>query len=62
VLNKIEIWPSEVYNRDLARLMDAESDVDGGLKEMLAEAFAHIDGESVSMQGNESMSREEVLV
>lgn len=62
VLNKIEIWPSEVYNKDLARLMDAESDVDGGLKEMLAEAFAHIDGEGASVQGNETMPLEEVLV
>lgn len=66
VLNKIEIWPSEVYNRDLARLMDADTDVDGGLKEMLAEAFAHIDGEAAGMQGNEPMPhgdiREEVLV
>lgn len=62
VLNKIEIWPKEVYNTELSRLMDASAAEDGGLKEMLAEAFASLDAEeSVGMQ-RDMNAREEVLV
>lgn len=61
VLNKIEIWPKEVYENDLASLMDSDSHADVGLKEMLADAFAMIDGSMPSEQRDMPV-HEEALV
>ena len=40
VLNKIEIWPKEKYEKDLALLLDGEDDY---LSQMTEEAFALLD-------------------
>lgn len=42
VLNKIEIWPKEVYDRNLQRLLRGE-EKEMDLKKMMEEAFALLD-------------------
>jgi MraZ protein len=37
-LNKIELWPKEVYERDLAKFIGGESE--GDLQQMMEEAFS----------------------
>lgn len=45
-MNKIELWPKEVYDRNLADLMNGEESED--LSEMMKEAFAAISEEESS--------------
>jgi len=58
VMNKIEIWPKEVYDQNLAKLM-FEAGEDKDLQDTLAEAFALLEEGAVSVQPTE---REEALV
>jgi MraZ protein len=37
-LNKIELWPKEVYEKDLLKFIDGETD--GDLQKMMEEAFS----------------------
>ena len=43
-MNKIELWPKEVYERDLAKFLGGEAEED--LKGMMEEAFALLSEES----------------
>lgn len=51
-MNKIELWPKEVYDRDLARFMNGEDQ--GEMQAMMEEAFAIL-GEDDSQSGIEEM-------
>jgi MraZ protein len=58
VMNKIEIWPKEVYDQNLSKLM-FEAGEDQDLQDTLAEAFALLEEGAVSVQPTD---REEALV
>ncbi len=58
VMNKIELWPKEVYDQNLAQLMYGQEE-DTDLRETLAEAFALLEESAETL---EQKTYEEALV
>jgi MraZ protein len=54
-LNKIELWPKEVYDRDLAQFIGGEAD--GDMQKMMEEAFSLLSGDEESGNLEEVIGR-----
>jgi MraZ protein len=53
VLQKIELWPKEIYDRNLQELLQGTAKPDN-LKKMMEEAFALLDGSAEPVQKEEA--------